>query len=175
MNAILSFENMKFAVTIIALVPVLLLGCDARHQDERKAQRITCVNNLKQIGLAFRIWEGDHDDQFSFNVSTNAEGTRELCAPGKDGFDTNAWLHFQVMSNELNSPVVLVCPQDSAKQAAVDFGRLTAANVTYRLRSGTNIGDTHPREILAVCPVDGNTLYCDGTVLDKNGKVPRIP
>jgi hypothetical protein len=57
----------------------------------------------------------------------------------------------------------------------VDFGRLTAANVTYRLRSGTNIGDTHPREILAVCPVDGNTLYCDGTVLDKNGKVPRIP
>ncbi|MES1180274.1 MAG: hypothetical protein ABUL66_00260 [Verrucomicrobiota bacterium] len=157
------------------MASVLLLGCDARHQDERKAQRIACVNNLKQIGLAFRIWEGDHDDQFPFNASTNAGGTRELCASGKDGFDANACLHFQVMSNELNSTLVLICPQDRTKQSAVDFGRLTAANVTYRLRSGTNISDAHPREILAVCPVDGNILYCDGTVLDKNGKVPRIP
>jgi hypothetical protein len=28
--------------------------------DERVAQEITCISNMKMIGLAFTIWEGDH-------------------------------------------------------------------------------------------------------------------
>jgi hypothetical protein len=41
------------------------------------------------------------------------------------------------------------------------------------LRAGTNVCDTNPHEILAVCPVDGNILYCDGTVLGKNDNLPN--
>ena len=37
---------------------------------KRKAQRINCVNNLKQVGLAFRIWEGDNNDKYPMAVST---------------------------------------------------------------------------------------------------------
>ena len=66
-----------------------------------KAQRISCVNHLKQVGLAFRLWEQDNADQFPFNVGTNKGGTLELCLVGADGFDKNSWVHLRAMSNEL--------------------------------------------------------------------------
>ena len=139
-------------------------GLVFRPWDTVRAQRISCVNNLKQIGLAFQVFEGDNADHYPFNLSTNAGGTLELCARGADGFDSNGALHFQVMSNELNTPKILVCPNDHSKMQTNSFGDLTAANVTYRLRTGTNITAAHPKEILVVCPIDGNTLYTDGTV-----------
>src|SRR5437762_2396152 len=39
-----------------------------------QATRIDCVNNLKQIGLASRIWSNDHDKLLSWQVSTNEKG-----------------------------------------------------------------------------------------------------
>lgn len=141
-----------------------------QNRDYPRAQKITCVNNLKQVGLAFLEWSRNNDDQFPFiakfpfNVSTNTGGTMEFCAKGGDGFDRNAARHFQVMSNELNTPKLLVCPQDKARKPAADFVNLQVGNVTYQLHSGTNISEANPREILVVCPIDGNILYCDGTV-----------
>jgi hypothetical protein len=131
-------------------------------------QEINCVNNLKQIGIAFRTCAIDNDGQFPFNVSTNAGGTLELCARGSDGFDSNAALHFRVMSNELNTPRLLVCPRDKTRHSAADFHSLKPGNVTYRLRTGTNLSEAHPKEVLVVCPMDGNTLYCDGSVVSTN-------
>jgi prepilin-type processing-associated H-X9-DG protein len=125
-----------------------------------------CINNLKQIGLAFREWALDHNDQFPFNVPTNAGGTLEFCALDKEGFDRHAALHFQVMSNELNTPLMLICPKDRSRKAATSFSILRAVNVTYRLRSGTNLAHTNRAAVLVVCPVDGNTLYCDGSVAE---------
>jgi hypothetical protein len=158
---------MKFTIAIISVTAVCLVGCDRSHQDEPRAQQITCINNLKQIGLAFRIWEGDHGDQYPFNTSTNAGGSMELCAVGKDGFDSNAFLHFKAMAGDdyLRVPLLLVCPQDRSKKAATNWANLRAGNVTYRLRSGTNVIEANPHEILVVCPIDGNILYCDGTVV----------
>lgn len=94
----------------------------------------------------------------------------EFCAVGGDGFDRNAARHFQVMSNELSTPKLLICPQDKARKPAADFVNLQAGNVTYQLRSGTNISEANPREVLVVCPVDGNILYCDGTVVEAKKK-----
>lgn len=141
-----------------------------------KTQKITCVNNLRALGLAFRIWSGDHSNQYPFHLSTNAGGTMELCMRNSDGFDMSAAFHLQVLSNELNTPLVLVCPEDQAKKAATSFESLKPENVTYRLRSGSDTAETNTTAVLAVCPVDGNTLRCDGSVLDAQGKeIPRWP
>ena len=130
-------------------------------------QPINCVNNLKQIGLAFKTWAIDNQDRFPFNISTNQGGTLELCNRTPDGFDANAARHFAVMSNELSTPIILVCPRDRSKKAAQNFTSLGGANVTYRLRSGTNVTDAASQDILAVCPVHGNILHCDGSVTEE--------
>lgn len=129
--------------------------------DEASAQ---CITQLKQIGLAFRMWALDNGDHYPFNVSTRSGGTMELCAPGKDGFEERAAVHFQVMSNELASPKILVCPADTSRHPAADFRNLQTANVSYFVRSGTNIDETNPEEVLAKCPIHGHLCRCDGSV-----------
>jgi hypothetical protein len=130
------------------------------------------VNNMKQIGLAFRTWAIDNGDQYPFNVSTNKGGTLELSMPGGDGFDSNAARIFQVMSNELSTPKILVSPADSKRQPALDFQSLQPANVSYQVRSGTNINETNPQEVLAVRPIHNHVLLSDGSV-ERRGKARR--
>jgi TM2 domain-containing membrane protein YozV len=128
------------------------------------ANVIHSINNLKQIGLAFRIWEGDNNDQFPWNVSRAQGGTREVCRLDANGYELNPVPTFMVASNELSSPKILVCPNDPNKQAAADFASLTTDNISYLLRTGPNINDSHPQEILMVDTINGLVLRCDGSV-----------
>jgi hypothetical protein len=164
---------MKFRNLIRIIVGLLLAAAwggylfwdfEKKH-DGRKAQKINCVNNLTQISLAFRLWARDHNGCYPFNLSTNAGGTRELCLPDKDGFDRHAALFLQVMAEELFTPKLLTCPHDPNHQPATNWISLAAANLSYRFRSGTNISLTGPKQILAICPFDGNILYSDGSVV----------
>jgi hypothetical protein len=154
----------------VLITPAFFLPALARAK--YKAQSINCSNNMKQIGLAFRSWAIDNDGNFPFNLSTNKGGTLEWCMPGSDGFDQNAALHFQVLSNELSAPKLLVCPTDSTKRPALNFLSLLPENVSYQLRSGANIVETNPEEVLAVCPIHNRVLMCDGWVLQSR-KGPR--
>jgi TPR repeat protein len=125
---------------------------------------IQCSQNLKLIGAAFRTWAIGHDENYPFNVSTSAGGTRELAGLGNDGFDTNAALIFQVMSDILYTPKILVCPSDSTRHPAPNFQNLLPGSVTYKVRSGTKISEVYPSEILARCPIHGHVLLCGGSV-----------
>ena len=101
-----------------------------------------CVNYLKQIGLAFRIWEGDNGGKFPMQVSVTNGGAMELAIRG----DVAAI--FRVMSNELSTPKILVCPQDTKRTAATDFaGGLSYANISYFL--GLDAEDKYPQMILS--------------------------
>ena len=151
----------------VSLVMTLLLAgmlLPALAKAKSKAQKISCTSNMKQIGLAFRVWAIDNDGNFPFNLSTNKGGTLELCRPDSDGFDRNAAIHFQVMSNELSTPRILVCPADGKRKAALNFESLQPENVSYQIRAGTNVTETNPQEILAVCPIHYNVGLCDGSV-----------
>jgi hypothetical protein len=103
-------------------------------------------------------------DEFPFNLCAKAGGTRELRVSGSDGFDQDATLHFQVLSNELSDPKILVYPADTAKQPAVEFPKLQAENVTFQVRSATNFSDCVPDEVLAGCPIRNHFIRCDGSV-----------
>lgn len=165
----LRFGGLACSFVALYLLAVLFLR---PSWDYRKPQRINCVNNLKQLGIAFRLWEGDHGDQYPCNVSTNAGGIMELCAPDKDGFDSNAVFELKVMAGELTTPKLLICPQDKSNKPALDFNSLGPTNISYRFRSGTNITESNPAEILAVCPIHGNLLYCDGSVREARPAPP---
>jgi hypothetical protein len=158
---ILGYVSIMF---ILVLTAFTFIQNSVMSDSYRKTQVIYSENNLKEIALAFKMWAGDHNDQFPFNVSQAQGGTHELCEQDSDGFEKNPVPTFMVMSNELATTRILVCPNDKTKQAAADFASLTVNNISYQLRTGTNIDNYHPWEILAVDPINGLVLHCDGTV-----------
>jgi prepilin-type N-terminal cleavage/methylation domain-containing protein/prepilin-type processing-associated H-X9-DG protein len=113
-------------IAIIAILAAMLLPVLAAAK--RRAQRINCVSNLKQVNLAFRIWEGDNNNQYPMAVSTSGGGAMESVLSNNHSTPyvpsglTNV---FCVMSNELSTPKILICPSDvSHNQAATNFGEM---------------------------------------------------
>jgi competence protein ComGC len=103
---------------------VLVLAALVLPQMARRAHTprgAYCTNNLKQIGLSFKQWALDNNDRYPMEVSVTNGGTMEFVKSG------TAWVHFMVMSNELNTPKVLVCPMDERKGfvPATTFGGTT--------------------------------------------------
>lgn len=100
-------------ITIFAILAAVFLPDFARRR--AYGPRINCTNNLKQIGLAFRTWALDHNENYPMNVSATNGGTLEYIPSGLASF------HFQVLSNELSTPKILVCPADPKRIRATNF------------------------------------------------------
>ncbi|MEY4918781.1 MAG: hypothetical protein RL616_2694, partial [Verrucomicrobiota bacterium] len=133
---------------IEAVVVILVIGffvamiLPTLNQHSGCSQRISCVNNLKQLGLAYKIWSGDGGDRYPMAVSVTNGGAMEY-------MDTaDAWKTFQVMSNELSTPRVLLCPKDKEHSRATNFdSSFTAKNISYF--AGLDARDDAPNLILA--------------------------
>jgi prepilin-type N-terminal cleavage/methylation domain-containing protein len=99
-------------IAIIAILAAMLLPALAAAK--KKAQKINCVNNLKQVGLAFRIWSGDNGDKYPMAVAYAQGGAMDFVqtTTTANGKLTPSWV-FMVMSNELSTPKVTYCPSDS--------------------------------------------------------------
>jgi prepilin-type processing-associated H-X9-DG protein len=148
-------------VAVLAILAAMLLP--ALASAKRKAQRINCVNNLKQDGLAFRIWEGDNGDKYPMAVSTNKNGSMEYVEGG------NTFRHFQVMSNELNTPKILVCPADDRTPAA-SFARLKNKNVSYFV--GLDATEVRPQMLMTGDRNVTNGLSPVRSVLELRPEIP---
>ena len=79
------------------------------------SNKLNCTNNLKEIWISFKVWEGDNGDKFPTHVPVEQGGAMEFAATG------NVVSVFQVMSNELSTPRVLICPEDTSRHFATDF------------------------------------------------------
>ncbi len=134
-NAAFTLAGLLVVIAVLAILAAMLLPALAAAK--RKAQRINCVNNLKQDGLAFRLWEGDNGGNYPMSVSTNKGGTLESAV--------GAFRHFQVMSNDLSTPKILVCPADD-RTVAVNFARLKNMNVSYFV--GLDATEARPQMLL---------------------------
>ena len=134
-------ELVVVIVVILILVGLLLPVLVAPHHPHHRDQ---CVNNLKQIGLSFRLWSGDNGDRFPMQVSiseTNG-GTKELIAEG------NVFPHFHIMSNELSTPRILICPEDKGRKAATSFEtNFNDDNISYFV--GVDADESKPTTILS--------------------------
>jgi prepilin-type processing-associated H-X9-DG protein len=118
-----SLIDLLILVGTVVLVVVLLLPMLGKARV--RGGPINCVNNLKQVGLSFRLWAGDHGDKYPMQVSTNQGGAMEWVSAGAVA------PQFAVMSNELATPRILLCPDDKRRAWATNFSTLTAGNVSY--------------------------------------------
>jgi prepilin-type N-terminal cleavage/methylation domain-containing protein len=140
-------------IAIIAILASLLLPALAKAK--AKAQRISCVNNLKQVGLSHRLFSGDHGDKYTFSVSPTDGGvaTANPATTAPSAVDV-----YLSLSNELNTPKILVCNSDGVKvkasdfryDSAISFGKQTAgANAGLSYFAGVDAEETKPQSILS--------------------------
>ena len=122
-----AFTLIELIVAIAAFAILVALLLPALGKSRSKAQRIRCISHLKQIGMSFRIWGGDHMGDYPMQVSTNAGGSMELI----DSTDT--FRHFQLLSNELGTALILTCPADRTRIPATNFANMSNSNLSYFL------------------------------------------
>jgi prepilin-type N-terminal cleavage/methylation domain-containing protein len=141
-------------IAIIAILAAMLLPALAAAKN--KARKISCVNNIKQDGLAMRLWEGDNNDKYPQVVDTNSGGGQQYVNVGATGGNlsqpsaTTAMSSFwNVMSNQLTTPKILFCPSDSAGVHTIatnNFIGLFDGNVSYFL--GYDAAESYPQMLL---------------------------
>jgi hypothetical protein len=135
----LTFTEVLFLLVILLVIAALSLTFVAKTAARRSL--VACQNNLKQVGLAFKVWANDGDDRFPY---------RTLFCPAYSN-ETASWVHFYVMSNELGSARLLTCPQDAQRltNSLKDFtagptGLLSLTNRAVSYFVGLDGDETQP-------------------------------
>jgi prepilin-type N-terminal cleavage/methylation domain-containing protein/prepilin-type processing-associated H-X9-DG protein len=127
-------------IAIIAILAAMLLPALAKAK--ASAQRIACVNNLKQNGLGLRLWADDHNAKYPWLVDQTQGGGQ----PNGTG-NAKVNLQFSIVSNELVTTKMLLCPEDVRKFPAASFAILFLTNISYDL--GDDADEKWPAHILA--------------------------
>jgi hypothetical protein len=160
-NRALTFPEVLVVVAILVVFVYMFLPVLAQNIRGRNRSRgIYCVMNLKQVNLSFRIWEGDHDNKYPMGISVTNGGAMETTATG------DVVNCYRVMSNELSTPMILVCPADWKKNSATNFGDdFNASHISYFI--GVDAEESYPQRIMSG---DGNFLI-NGSLMQP-GLVP---
>jgi hypothetical protein len=139
-------ENARLRTRLAAMPDRLTAEeTQALEKARERAEAIACVNNLKQLGLAMRVWANDNEDSSPPDILS--------------------------MTNELSTPKVLVCPTDRARLAASTWAAYNAGNCSYDfLAPSTPHMGREPQRVAFRCPIHGNITLCDGSVQQRIAK-----
>ena len=106
-------------------------------QQKAKAESVRCINNLKQVGLAGRLWAQDNGDNYPPD--------------------------FLSMTNELSTWKILQCPSDKSR-TVTSWSYVASGNISYQMISpGINVTNFHA-VVFALCPIHGHVCLIDGSV-----------
>jgi len=149
-------------IAIISILASMLLPALAKAK--QKAQRISCVNNLKQVGVAYRVWSNDNGDRYPATQQVAQGGWQDLTTTGPgataNGSGPSCFTNYEIMQNELGqSPKIVLCPSDdrtantnfydphwTAPGIVAGSGTFDNTNVSYWVGPGAS--DTYPQSLL---------------------------
>jgi len=115
-------------VLVIVIVLVVLLLPSAHH--ERMGASISCVNNLKEIGLGLTTYADENNGKFPLQVSITNGGMAKLT------YSNHVFPYFKTASSDLGgTPKILICPFDTTRQAVASFEMLNDSNISYFLNA----------------------------------------
>jgi len=115
------------------------------YQAKRRADSIRCVNNMKQLGLAVRIYATDFGDDFPPDLKSilpyNSSSRTFLCP------------------DDIGKPNL---SEDQLK--AMTAEQVTSYSSYEFLAPGPGKFETDPQRVMFRCPFHGHVALCDGSV-----------
>jgi len=153
-SGVQTISSLKFglkALTALALVisvdaislraEVIYWPLTALDLAKQRVPSINCVNNLRQIGLAARIWSSENSGR---------------CPSG-----------ILVFTNELGSPAVLFCPANIGHQVSTNWDTFDWGQIDYEWIPQANWDN--PTNICCKCRIHDNVAFVDGSVRQAGG------
>lgn len=163
----------RIDVVVILLVAIVLLflamAVPVFVAAHRRAQRINCAENLRQLGMAMRVWEDNNDNthrSWPPLLETNAQTV---------GLNAGqvAWINAIGITNFVRSAKILKCPADKKTPMTTSAAGLKI-RISYFLNLDAN--ESYPQEMMAG---DDNLELGDaafGSPLEVNGvPVANVP
>lgn len=146
------FTLTELLVVVVVVVVLVGMVIPVGSGNRPKASRIQCMNNLKNVGLALRIFAAEHAGTFPAALSATNGGFQE---PLTDG--SQLWRHWLVVTSQLATPKLLLCPADKRRVAAAAFAPATnlpsqfifSGNHQLSYFLGLHASETMPQSILA--------------------------
>jgi hypothetical protein len=132
-------KKRDFIFAVLGIVLILTAGlCAALPRLKQHTESVECGNYMASIGYAARMWAGDNTNFLPCD--------------------------FLTMSNELNTPRILICPADHSRQPATSWASFSPTNCTYQiLTPGAPYNDTNA---FFRCLIHDHLGYADGSVFD---------
>lgn len=156
-RALTKIDVLVIIAIVLILAAVILWPVLVAASGSRLASRMQCIADLNQAGQAFNIWAGDNNGKYPMGVSATNGGAMESVATG----DVVAC--FRIMSNELSTPKILVCPVDSVHTSATNWGGdFNSSHVSYFISADAD--KSFPQRLLS-----GDDNFVTNGVLAKSG------
>ncbi len=128
-------------IAIIAILAALLLP--ALTKAKAKAQGIYCMNNTKQLALAWQLYAGDSEDRLVYNIDSSNAGK----AAGKESW-VGGWLSLTAATTDNTNTLYLTFHDDQP-----------GAKYSYCGYLGTYVGKNPS---VFKCPADRSTAVVMG-------------
>lgn len=121
-----AFTLVELIFVVATVVMLGLVACFMWQKEKQKRDHERCKANLRSVGNAYQGWLNDSDYQLPWRVSQEKGGSL-----GK----SKASEHYQVLSNHLSDPKILMCPTacNRTRYPTGVWNTLKDSNVSYAI------------------------------------------